>query len=96
MPLAAESPSPAVAREGDTPVPFPPLRLGCRAAHGGQECPPLRPALRLQADEQLPAYEPLRSFNVGMREMKNAPAYVNGRLFFRNEKGQLACWQICE
>lgn len=41
-------------------------------------------------------HEPLRSFNVGMREMKNAPAYANGRLFFRNEKGKLACWQIGE
>ncbi|KAF0170071.1 MAG: hypothetical protein FD161_4799 [Limisphaerales bacterium] len=41
-------------------------------------------------------HEPLRSFNVGMREMKNAPAYANGRLFFRNEKGGLACWQIGE
>jgi outer membrane protein assembly factor BamB len=39
-------------------------------------------------------YTRLQSANLGLTDIKNVPAYSEGRLFVRNEKGILACWQI--
>lgn len=40
------------------------------------------------------AFQPLATADAGMRDLKAVPAYANGRLYLRNERGQLACFQI--
>jgi outer membrane protein assembly factor BamB len=39
-------------------------------------------------------FEELQTANLGISEIKNAPAYANGRLIARSENGQIVCLQI--
>ena len=38
----------------------------------------------------------LQTSSFGMTEIKNAPAYANGRLIARNEKGRVVCLLIAK
>jgi outer membrane protein assembly factor BamB len=39
-------------------------------------------------------FDELQAASFGMTEIKNAPAYANGRLIARNEKGHVVCLQV--